>query len=153
MIWIGIVLFVIAIDQASKIIVANNINYTQKIEVIEHFFYLTHVTNSGAAWGMFKNGRIFILPLTVIMSLVIIYILSKTDSGIQKVALSLILGGALGNLIDRFFRNGYVIDFLEFHFGSFVFPVFNVADSFIVIGTVLLSYCILFSKEKNLFVL
>lgn len=153
MIWISIVLLIIAMDQVSKIIVANNINYAQKIEIIENFFYLTHVTNNGAAWGMFKDGRIFIIPLTVIMSLVIVYLLSKSDSSIQRVAFSLILGGALGNLIDRVLRNGFVIDFLEFHFGSYVFPVFNIADSFIVMGTILLSYCILFLKEKSFLIL
>lgn len=129
-----------------------NISYGEKIPVINDFFYLAHYKNTGAAWGIMAGWRFFLIPVTIIVSIILAYYLVKSDNRLFKVSLSMILGGAIGNLIDRSFREGGVVDFLDFHFGSYNFPTFNVADCFIVIGTILLSYYILFilKDEKEL---
>jgi signal peptidase II len=142
MLWIFIVFIVVVIDRTSKLIVIKSIPMGKDIVIIDKFFYLVHGENKGAAWGIFQNGRIFFIILTIIVSVFIIYYLYKTENKILKLSLSFILGGALGNLIDRAFR-GSVTDFLDFHFGSYNFPTFNVADMLVVCGTILLAICIL----------
>lgn len=144
MIWAAIILAIIGLDQLTKYIVIRNIAYTKSIPVIDGFFYLTHWKNTGAAWGIMEGWRFFLIPVTVIVAIVLVYYLTKSDNKIFKGSLSMILGGAVGNLIDRIFRRDGVIDFLDFHFGSYNFPTFNVADCFIVIGTFLLAFYILF---------
>lgn len=144
MIWTAIILAIIGLDQLTKYIVINNIEYTGKIPVIDGFFYLTHYKNEGAAWGIMAGWRAFLIPVTIVVSIVLAYYLVKSKNRLFKISLSMVLGGAVGNLIDRAFRPGGVVDFLDFHFWSYNFPTFNVADCFIVIGTILLSYYILF---------
>lgn len=144
MIWAAIILAIIGLDQLTKYIVVNNIRFGEKNAVIDGFFYMAHWQNTGAAWGIMRDGKAFLVPVTIIVSIVLVYYLIKSDNRLFKVSLSMILGGAIGNLIDRAFREGGVVDFLDFHFGSYNFPTFNVADSFIVIGTIFLSYYILF---------
>lgn len=148
MIWLIIVVLIVALDQATKYIIEKNIEFGSSIPVIDNFFYISHWRNTGAAWGIFQNGRFFLIPLTIVISAVMAYYLYKTDNNLLKLSISLILGGSIGNLIDRIWRT-WVVDFLEFHFGSYRFPIFNVADTFVVIGTALLAYYLLFIyKEK-----
>jgi len=144
MIWAVIILAIIGLDQLTKFLVIRNITYTESIPVVDGFFYLTHWKNTGAAWGILEGWRFFLIPVTLIVSIFLVYYLVKSEQKVFKVSLSMILGGAVGNLIDRTFRKDGVIDFLDFHFGSYNFPSFNVADCFIVIGTFLLAYFILF---------
>jgi len=144
MIWAAIILAIIGLDQLTKYIVIKNIGFGEMIPVVDGFFYLSHWKNEGAAWGIMEGWRAFLIPVTVIVSIVLVYYLAKSKNRLFKVSLSMVLGGAVGNLIDRAFREGGVVDFLDFHFWSYNFPTFNVADSFIVIGTILLSYYILF---------
>jgi signal peptidase II len=125
------------IDQLVKITVTNSL-VGEHIAVIKNFFYLTYVENTGAAWSMFSGNRWFL----VIISILAIYAIIKyflLDINITKVefaAYGLMLGGIVGNLIDRILY-GYVKDFFEFNFGSYQFPVFNVADTCIVVGALL----------------
>lgn len=149
MIWAVIILAIIGLDQLTKYIVINRIGLGEKKTVIDGFFYLTHWKNTGAAWGIMQNGKLILVPVTIIVSIVLAYYLVKSKNKMFRVSLSLILGGAIGNLIDRAFREGGVVDFLDFHFGSYNFPTFNVADSFIVIGTILLGYYILFVLKDD----
>lgn len=149
MIWAVIILAIIGLDQLTKYIVINRIGLGEEKTVIDGFFYLTHWKNTGAAWGIMQNGKLILIPVTIIVSIVLAYYLVKSKNKMFKVSLSLILGGAIGNLIDRAFREGGVVDFLDFHFGSYNFPTFNVADSFIVIGTILLGYYILFVLKDD----
>jgi len=152
MIWTVVILAIIGLDQLTKYVVMENIAYGDKIPVIDGFFYLAHWKNTGAAWGILEGWRFFLIPVTIIVSIILAYYLVKSENRLFKLSLSMILGGAIGNLIDRAFRKGGVVDFLDFHFGSYNFPTFNVADCFIVIGTILLSYYILFvlKDEKDL---
>lgn len=149
MIWTVIILAIIGLDQLTKYIVIKNITLAERIPVIDGFFYLTHWKNTGAAWGIMDGWKFFLIPVTIIVSIVLAYYLVKSDSKFFKMSLSMILGGAIGNLIDRAFRADGVVDFLDFHFGSYNFPTFNVADCFIVIGTILLSYYILFILKDD----
>ncbi len=148
MLWIAIIIFCITADQSSKYFIVNNIEYQKSTAVIDRFFYITNIRNTGAAWSILENGRYFFLILTPIIVAVLVYFLYKMDGRLIKTALSLIIGGAAGNFIDRLLI-GSVVDFLEFHFGTYIFPIFNIADCCVVIGSLLLAYYLLFIyKDK-----
>lgn len=105
------------------------------ITVIDGFFYLVHVGNTGAAWSMF-SGRSGFLAALAFLTLGAIYLWRHTLSlkiRFVQTAFGLLCGGIAGNLVDRLLH-GHVIDFLDFHFGSYVYPTFNVADSAICVG-------------------
>ena len=130
---------VIFLDQLTKFIVTKSLILNQQISVIKGIFSLTLVHNRGAAFGMLQNQT----PLLIVTSLFAIYLIysnlkANNHGKIYSLALGLILAGAVGNLIDRLFL-GYVIDFLDFR----IWPVFNLADSAITIGGVLLGYSII----------
>ncbi|HEX2945759.1 MAG TPA: signal peptidase II [Clostridia bacterium] len=148
MIWILISVLVIILDRISKYIVVKNIEPGQMIPVVDKFFYLTLHKNPGAAWGILQNGRIFFLALTPVIAAIIIYIMVKNKSGFLRLSLSLILGGALGNYIDRLFE-GKVTDFLFFYIGSYEFPIFNAADIAVTCGTILLAIYVIFIYKES----
>jgi signal peptidase II len=141
-----IVAVVIIFDQLSKHLIASLMEIGQSIPVINGFFYLTYVRNPGAAFGMFPYQTALFIGITIAVAALILYyyrVLSK-DHKWLRLGLALQLGGALGNLIDRV-RAGYVIDFLDFT----VFPpVFNLADSAIVIGIAIFLFA--FWREPEL---
>ncbi len=146
-IWIIIIVLIATIDQISKYLIIKNVKYNELIPVIDNFFYITYHENKGAAWGILQNKRYIFIISTIILSIIMGYILFKTENRMLKLSLSFILGGAIGNLIDRILK-GSVADFLDFHFGSYNFPTFNVADMFIVIGTIILAIFILFFYQE-----
>jgi len=148
MAWILIVLLIIA-DQLTKYLTKIYISKTRPIVVIDKFFYLSHRVNKGAAWSFLaeKSWGIYVLSsISAIVSLILLYIIYKTNIKSLKIILSIIAAGSIGNLIDRVFFGG-VIDFLEFHFGSYIFPTFNVADSLIVCGTIALVILLAIDKR------
>lgn len=147
-IWVVIIILITAVDQLSKYIIIKNVKYNELIPVIDKFFYITYHENKGAAWGILQNKRWVFIILTTVLSLIMGYVLFRTKNRMLQLSLSLVLGGAIGNLIDRVLK-GSVADFLDFHFGSYNFPTFNVADMFIVIGTILLGIYILFFYQKT----
>ena len=148
-----IVLLIVLTDQATKYWVDTSMALHQSIPVLEGFFSLTYVRNPGAAFGFLADTSpifryfFFITVNLVAMGLILAYIRKAPaeESGMIK-ALSLIMAGAAGNLIDRI-RFGEVIDFLDVYIGSFHWPAFNVADSAISIGACLLIIR-LFKKDK-----
>lgn len=149
MLWAIIVAVLFALDQITKTYVKNNLPLGQSNEVIQDFFYFTHVENTGAAFGILKDGRYFFIILTIIISFVLIYVMIKNKSKILRLAISIILGGALGNFIDRLLY-GKVTDFLDFYIFGYDYPVFNVSDICVNIGTILLAiYIIFIYKEPN----
>ena len=128
--------FVIAIlDQLSKDQITSQFCLGEPHPVISGFFNLTYVRNTGAAWGMFGGWNIWlaVLSLAILAVLVIFRRSFLVDCLLHRVALGLMIGGIVGNLFDRI-RLGYVVDFLDFRFGTYAFPAFNVADSAICIG-------------------
>jgi signal peptidase II len=148
MLWIIIIGVIAALDQITKYLIIQNIGPEDSITVIKNFFYLINIGNTGAAMGIFQNGRYIFILLTAIVGVVIAYMLVKSKNLIQKISLSFILGGAIGNFIDRLVK-GSVTDFLDFYLGRFHFWTFNVADTFIVIGTILLAFYLLFIYKED----
>jgi signal peptidase II len=142
----AIVFFILATDQLSKYLAAKYLALYSSVVVIKGIFHLSLVHNRGAAFGILKNN----VPLFIIISLVAVVLIYwhlkkavRKRALSERIALLLIFAGACGNLIDRV-RLGYVVDFLDFR----VWPVFNLADSAITIGAVILGWRLLFVKER-----
>jgi signal peptidase II len=150
-----IILALLSIDQLTKALIARSILFQSSKSIIPGFFNLTHIRNRGAIFGFFSHSesRILFIFLTLV-SLValglVIYYFFKTPSSqrFMKISLSVILAGALGNLMDRLFR-GYVIDFLDFHIKNWHWPSFNVADACITVGAFLLIFILVFKRGKE----
>lgn len=150
MIWLAVIFLAVVMDQVTKFWIVQNVAYDTSITVIDRFFYITYISNKGAAWSILQNGRYFFIAATAVISVVLFYILfKKANDNLLKLTLALIIGGALGNLIDRIFRGGNVVDFLSFYFGSYHYPIFNIADSCVVVGTILLAYYLLFVHKEE----
>ena len=145
-IYISIILLLI--DQISKVLVVKLIDINSSIELIKNFFYLTYTHNTGAAFSILTGKRIFLILIALVILIVIFNYLrkNKIESKVEKIAFSLIIGGSIGNLLDRIVR-GYVVDFLDFKIFGYNFPIFNLADTFIVIGVFLLLIITLTRKE------
>ncbi len=134
-----IALFVIALDQLTKYLIVKKMELGESIEVIEDFLYITSHRNRGAAWGILEGQMWFFYIITVVVIIGIVYYIQKAAKGkmLFGVSLGFMLGGAIGNFIDRVFRNE-VVDFVNTYIFGYDFPVFNVADSALVIGVAML---------------
>jgi len=142
----------LAVDQATKALVARTVDLYQTITVIPGFFNITRIHNKGAIFGTFSqtdNTLVFALLTTAsfaaLVLVVFYYFKTPAAEKLMRVALTLIMAGALGNLFDRFIR-GHVIDFLDFYVGNAHWPFFNAADSCISIGACLM-LVILFRRK------
>lgn len=148
---------IVLLDQAAKIAVDRIIPLNHSIPVIENLLNLTYIRNTGAAFGIFAGGnpplrRALLIGFSVVaIGFVILLVrqLPPDEKGLI-VALSFILGGALGNLIDRVFY-GEVIDFLDFYWSKYHWPAFNFADSFITVGVMLTLYRLIWVKGEDPF--
>src|SRR4051812_44835386 len=151
---------VLVLDRVTKLMVARNILLHDSVLVLPGFFRLTHVQNRGAAFGLLSESpsqwTVGMLILFSVAALIVVSMLLWRNSHTMTttgVGLALILGGALGNLWDRV-AEGRVVDFLDFYVGSYHWPAFNIADSAIVVGALMLVAEILFAKtpaeEKTL---
>ena len=147
-------LAVILLDFMTKHAVKASMTLGESFEVIPGLFNITYVLNKGAAWGMLADRRWIFLSFSVIAIIVVAVILYRVrrDSKFLIVSLSLILGGGIGNMIDRTFYGdklfeGAVIDFIEAAFIDF--PVFNIADSAVVVGAVMLFVYVLFLDKDR----
>ncbi len=136
---------ILLLDQWTKSLVVEKLPLYQRVEVVQGFFNLTHVRNTGGAFGIFGGekggvGSILFVVVSVIAIGAIIFLFVKIRENEKTLALSfsLVLSGAIGNLIDRL-RYGEVVDFLDFHLSTYHWPAFNVADSAICIGIGLLA--------------
>jgi signal peptidase II len=146
----------LVLDQATKIWIDASLTYADRIPVIEGFFYITHVRNPGAAFSLFADGPAefrltFFIVATLLAIGVILSFFKRLAPGdrLSALALGLILGGAVGNLIDRVTR-GEVVDFLHFRlWGGYSWPDFNLADSLIVVGVALLVLELLASEGES----
>tara|TARA_Y100000814_G_scaffold101784_1_gene70819 strand:- start:96 stop:566 length:471 start_codon:yes stop_codon:yes gene_type:complete len=137
------VLFVSAIlvlaDQISKTIVVKTMSLYESIPVIQNFFHFTYITNDGMAFGInFPFGYYIFTSVSILLTLFLFWYLwsVRTHSIVIRLGISFIIAGAIGNLIDRIFL-GAVIDFLDFMIGNFHWYVFNLADSYVTVGMVL----------------
>ncbi|MCK9478838.1 MAG: signal peptidase II [Firmicutes bacterium] len=118
------------------------------IPIIKDIFHFTYVENTGAAFGIFKDGNTVFTIVTaiILIGIIVALIAIKPQDLYIKISSGLVLGGAVGNLLDRIFR-GFVIDFLDFRVISY--PVFNIADSFIVIGAIIICVKFVFFEKKS----
>jgi signal peptidase II len=154
---LSLLVLIVALDQTTKFIVDRIMPLHHSIPVIDGFFSLTYIRNTGAAFGIFAGSAdAFRLPFLILFSLLAIAFvvgmlrrLPESERGLI-IALTLILGGALGNLIDRILY-GEVIDFLDFYWDGFHWPAFNFADSFITVGVALTFYRLIRSKGDDPF--
>lgn len=144
------IIFVVTtiLDQFIKYIVTSNMFVGESISVIPSLFHITYVENTGAAWSILEGNRYF-LVLISIMALGAIYyffIKGKPLTTLKKYSFGILIGGIIGNLIDRIIH-GYVIDFISVYIGSYAFPIFNLADIGIVVGA-LISIYVLYKEEE-----
>ncbi len=141
------VLIIFFLDQLTKIYIVKNLLLNQSVPLIKGVLYFTLVHNKGAAFGILKN-QVPLFIFTAAIAVILIYLNLKKNKAkglsLYNLSLSLILAGALGNLADRL-MHGYVIDFIDLR----IWPVFNLADSAITIGAILLGYHILFAGRKD----
>ena len=126
---------IVALDQATKVLIQNTFYPGRVVPVVPGLFSVTCVRNTGAAWGILGglNEWLALLSVVVLLGIVILRRSFLTDALVHRVALGLMVGGIGGNLLDRL-RLNFVVDFLDFHWGSHHFPSFNVADSAICVG-------------------
>ncbi|GAB3793634.1 signal peptidase II [Virgibacillus kimchii] len=145
-----IALVIIILDQVTKWIIVNTMELGERIPVIENFFYITSHRNAGAAWGILQGQMVFFYIITVIVVIGIIFYMQKyaKENRLLAVSLSLLLGGAIGNFIDRLLHQE-VVDFLDFHIFGYNFPIFNVADSSLTIGVMLVIIVTIIDERKK----
>lgn len=143
-----IIVLLIGIDQVSKVWALSSLKEMSSIPIIKNVFHLTYVENRGAAFGMLQNNQIIFIIVALTASIFGLYYLhTKKVNILSKTGIILIIAGAIGNLIDRV-RLGFVVDYFDFRF---IWEyVFNVADVFVVVGTIVLCiYIIFFEEEKQ----
>ena len=145
---VGIVILCVTFDQVSKVIAINNLVEYKSVPVINNFFYWTLCYNTGGAWSIFSDSTWLLVIISLIALGFIIYTLIKSKSTLYNIAASVFTGGLIGNLIDRVV-NSKVTDFLDFKIFGYDFPVFNVADMFIVISAVLIMVVVLKEETKD----
>ena len=140
-----IIAILIGLDQIIKYWALNYLKEIESIPVINNIFNLTYVENRGAAFGMLQNNQSIFVVVAILASVFgLYYVHTKKVNNLGKIGILLVISGAIGNLIDRV-RLGFVVDYLDFHIiWSYVF---NLADCFVVVGTILLCLYIITSKE------
>ena len=144
-----IVIFTLFLDQVSKRIVVENIEIFANNLEISKYFNLVYVENRGVSFGMFSehDKSFYFGILSMLVSAYIIYLLAKSNEQIESLGLSLILGGAIGNGVDRLYY-GYVVDFIDLHLSNLHWPAFNFADTFITIGAIIFVFSIFLDKKN-----
>ncbi len=145
--FVGAVLL-LALDQLSKLAVCEWVQPLGTVPLLENVFHLTYLENRGAAFGILQNrfGLFYIITILVIVGIVFFLVKKRPKNLCLNISLVLLSGGALGNFADRLFR-GYVVDFLDFRLIHF--PVFNLADCFVVCGAFLLAFYVIFLEGKD----
>ncbi|PFO05956.1 signal peptidase II [Bacillus sp. AFS076308] len=145
-----IAIFVILLDQFTKWLIVNNMFLGESITIIDHVLYITSHRNRGAAWGILQGQMWLFYVITIVVIVGIMFYLHKAARGkmLLGVSLALMLGGAIGNFIDRVLRKE-VVDFIHTYIFSYNFPVFNIADSALVIGVILLMIQMLLDERRS----
>lgn len=145
-----IALIIIGIDQLTKSIVVRSMEIGESISIIDGFFYLTSHRNSGAAWGILQGKMLFFYIVTIIVIIGVVYYMNKyaKDDKWLALGLSFILGGAIGNFIDRLFYQE-VVDFLDFYIFNYNFPIFNIADSALTLGVIFFIIATIIDEKKK----
>lgn len=145
-----VALFVVILDQLTKWWIVSEMILGERIPIIENFLYITSHRNQGAAWGILQGQMTFFYIVTVVVVIFIVYYIQKygKENPFFGYTLGILLGGAIGNFIDRLFRKE-VVDFIDVYPFGYNFPIFNVADSALTIGVLLMIIYILFIEGKQ----
>ena len=141
-----LVVLIVVLDQLSKSYIQANMKLGESIPIVPDVFHITYILNPGAAFGLFANQTFFFIALAVAMMLAVIYFYPaiKRESAWMKVGIGLLVGGAIGNLVDRI-QIGKVVDFFDFR----IWPIFNVADIGIVCGALIIIAAAIWEKDKS----
>lgn len=139
-------LFVIIIDQLSKFYIQTNMTIGMSIPVIQDIFHITYILNPGAAFGLFEHQTAFFVIIAVCMVVAVIYFYPRIPQQhkLLRIGTGLMVGGAIGNVIDRI-QTGYVVDFFDFR----IWPIFNIADTGIVCGVSCIVYTIMYLYKED----
>ncbi|MBP3391469.1 MAG: signal peptidase II [Clostridia bacterium] len=148
MIYTAISIGLVLLDQFTKWLITITIPYGSFVSVIGDFFSISHVLNTGAAWGVLSDYTWLLSCVTFVACLILCYLIAVSTHKWFTASYIMILSGALGNLVDRIFR-GEVVDFLSFRFGTYDFPSFNVADICITCGCILLMILVILPSKKD----
>ena len=135
---ISIAVIALILDQFTKFAVRQNVGINNSVPAVKNIFHITYITNTGSAFGLFKDLNLLFIFISIAIMIFIVYYLknAKSENKIESAFFGLLFGGIIGNLIDRLIY-GHVIDFIDFR----IWPVFNLADSFITISVIgLVSY-------------
>jgi signal peptidase II len=145
-----VALIVILLDQFTKWVVVKTMDLGESIPIVGNFLFITSHRNRGAAWGILQNQMWFFYVITIIVIIALIIYIQKLNRHqlLFGIALGLMLGGAIGNFIDRVFRKE-VVDFIDSWIFSYHYPIFNVADSSLVVGVILVMVYMLFFERKQ----
>ncbi|SCT73672.1 lipoprotein signal peptidase [Staphylococcus xylosus] len=145
-----ITIVILLLDQITKFIVASSMRVGDSFNVIPHFLNITSHRNNGAAWGILsgKMSFFYIITIIILVVLIIFYIKEAKQHLLMQVAISLLFAGALGNFIDRVLH-GEVVDFVDTNIFGYNFPIFNVADSSLTIGVLLIVIALLTDMKKE----
>lgn len=140
---------IVGLDQITKYFIVEKVPLHHSIEVIKNFFNITYAQNTGAAFSMLKGKTNLFFVIVPIAIMIMVYLLIKSDKKdyLTRIGCLFVIGGAIGNLIDRI-ANKYVIDFLDFKIFGYDFPVFNVADCFVTIGVILIILSIILESRN-----
>ncbi len=144
--YLFIVVALVSIDQYSKYVITSYFELGQSKTIIENFFCLNYVQNFGAGFSIMQNARTTFLIITPVCLVLFCYLLYKAKDNLSKAALLLMIGGTIGNFIDRIVTT-YVVDFLSFNILGWDFPVFNLADTFLTIGVILYIICLILEEK------
>jgi len=150
---IGLVIILVAVvaDQVTKNITVASIPQNSRAvhTIIEGFIYISHVRNLGAAWGILQGNTFILVGMTSVVLVACFVFMFFTRKMLLTVPVAMIVGGGLGNLTDRIFRTDGVVDFIDVYIFGYDFPIFNVADSILVCGTIMLIVYILFIYKED----
>ena len=144
----SIVVVCVLLDQITKIVAESNLKEYQSVPVIKGFFDFTLCYNTGGAWSIMSDATWLLIVISILALGLMIYTLIKSKDLLYIISASVFCGGLIGNLIDRIFNVG-VVDFLDFNIFGYDFPVFNVADTFIVVSAILIGISIILEDKKE----
>lgn len=145
--WLILSITIISADQITKFIIMNKMQIGDSIEIIEGFLYIAYTKNTGAAWGIFHEHTEYLAIFSVVATLALIYMLIHMKRKFGAFSLAMLIGGAVGNAIDRI-KLGWVVDFIDTYIFGYDFPTYNVADAAITVGVILLLIYMLFIHRE-----
>ncbi|TCP29111.1 signal peptidase II [Scopulibacillus darangshiensis] len=150
MLYYLLAVIVLIFDQLTKWLIVKNMVIGQSTELIPNILYFTSSRNRGAAWSILEGQRFFFFIITAVVLVIVIYYMQKMGrfKPFLGTALGLVIGGTLGNFIDRLFR-GEVVDFIHVYIFKYSYPIFNVADSSLVIGVILILIYMFIEEKKE----